>query len=140
MGGLHELQRVGSREMREHDDSRLPGLLPRYQYGTIHAITQAPKSLRHIDKEHPMDEVCAAVASELGVSFIEMFHPWDKRTRGRHADHPGLELTAAVSDYAGKVVYVLDDVTTTNRTLRACVRALMNAGIHAHAVAWVYYS
>jgi hypothetical protein len=124
-------------------DMMLPdflGFFRQYQYGTIHAITQAPKSIRNLDKEHPMDQVCATVAQELQVDYLEMFKPWNKRSRGRHADHPRLELTAVVSDYAGKVVYVLDDVTTSNRTLRTCVRALMNAGIHAHAVAWVYYS
>jgi len=69
-----------------------------------------------------------------------MFKPWDKRTRGRHADHPGLELTSAVSNYVGKVVYVLDDISTTNKTLQAAVQGLMRAGVHAHGLVWVYYA
>jgi len=42
--------------------------------------------------------------------------------------------------YSGKVVYVLDDISTTNKTLIAAIGGLMAIGIHSHGVAWLYYS
>lgn len=111
-----------------------------YQYGCIDAITQAPKSIRNLDKKHPMDIVCQRVSQELQVEYVEMFSPWDKRSRGRASEHPELTLKDGARSFAGKVVYVLDDISTTNKTLMVSVKALMDIGIHSHGVCWVYYS
>jgi len=111
-----------------------------YHYGVIHAITQAPKSIRNLGKVHPMDLVCQTVAQELGVDSVELFQAWDKRSRGRMSEHPELKLKDEAGSFAGKVVYVLDDISTTNRTLKAAVGGLMSIGIHAHGVCWLYYS
>lgn len=108
--------------------------------GVIHAITQAPKSMRHKDKLHIMDFVCNEVSQELNVPYIEMFSPWEKDRRSAHARHGKLTVLPNVKDYIGKVVYVLDDVSTTNRTLSLSVNALLSIGVHAHGVTWVYYS
>jgi phosphoribosylpyrophosphate synthetase len=45
-----------------------------------------------------------------------------------------------VKAYSGKVVYILDDMTVTNETLRLAVQSLLKVGIHAHGVVWVSYS
>lgn len=111
-----------------------------YQYGSIDAITQAPKSIRNLEKKHPMDIVCQAVADKLKVNYIELFKAWDKKSRGRASEHPEIELVDGANGYIGKVVYVLDDISTTNKTLKAAVGGLMAIGIHSHGVCWVYYS
>lgn len=112
----------------------------KYDYGHIDLITQSPKSIRHLGRDHPMDSVCRAVAEALGVPFVELFTAWDKKRRGRMVEHPEIELQEAVKAYSGKVVYILDDVTVTNETLRLAVQSLLSVGIHAHAVVWVSYS
>jgi predicted amidophosphoribosyltransferase len=87
-----------------------------------------------------MDIVCKELAQTLNVPYVELFHAWDKRERGRQAHHPDIAVTDDVKDWLGKVVYVLDDVTTTNKTLQAAVGALLALEIHAHAVAWCAYT
>jgi len=54
-----------------------------------HSICRRP---RNIDKTHPMDLVCQAVARETGIPYVEMFEPWNKTSRGRHADHPDITV------------------------------------------------
>ena len=112
----------------------------KFSYGHIDSVTQAPKSIRHIERVHPMDIVCQAVAEALGVQFVELFEAWDKKGRGRGAKHPEIKLTEAAGSYAGKVVYILDDVTVTNETLRLATQALLSVGIHAHGIVWLSYS
>jgi len=124
-------------------DMMIPDFLEffrKYNYGHIDLISQAPKSLRHYDKVHPMDIVCQAVSNALGVQFLELFKVWNKKQRGRMAEHPDIELVEAAGGYAGKVVYILDDVTVTNETLRLATQALLNVGIHAHAIVWMSYA
>ena len=87
-----------------------------------------------------MDFVCKEVAQELNVPYIEIFSPWEKDRRSVHASHGKLIVLPNVKDYIGKVVYVLDDVSTTNRTLSLSVNALLSIGIHGHGITWVYYS
>ena len=104
-------------------------------------ITHAPKSIRNADKPHVIDYVCAAVSQEIGVPYETFFKPWEKDRRGRHANiHSELEIEPCVSKYVGKVVYILDDVSTTNRTLMTAVQTRLTLEIHAHGIAWVYYS
>lgn len=96
-----------------------------YDPGHIHAITQAPKSRRHLNRTHPMDIVCATVAKHLGCEYMEIFEPWEKTGRGRGAKHP-LKITTNpnIQELIGKVVFVLDDVVTTGETLRLSCRAM----------------
>ena len=112
----------------------------KYDYGHIDLITQSPKSIRHLDRVHPLDIVCKSVAEALGVPFVDLFKAWDKKRRGRMAEHPEIELNDSVKGYSGKVVYIFDDVTVTNETLRLSVQSLLKVGIHAHGVVWISYS
>lgn len=112
----------------------------KYDYGHIDLITQSPKSIRHLDRVHPLDIVCKSVSEALGVPFVDLFKAWDKKRRGRMAEHPEIELNDSVKEYTGKVVYIFDDVTVTNETLRLSVQSLLKVGVHAHGVVWVSYS
>jgi hypothetical protein len=105
--------------------------------GYIHAITVPPRSKRNLAKEHVMDIAGQAVADQLGVEFVRLFSPWEKSSRGRHAKHGEISVLPEVSKYIGKVVWVLDDVTTSNFTLRSAVQSLVSMEIHAHGLAYV---
>jgi predicted Rossmann fold nucleotide-binding protein DprA/Smf involved in DNA uptake len=105
--------------------------------GYIHAITVPPRSKRNLAKQHAMDIAAKAVANQLGVEFVQLFEPWEKSSRGRYAKHGEIAVMPEVSKYIGKVVWVLDDVTTTNFTLRSAVQSLMAMEIHAHGLAYV---
>ena len=109
-------------------------------FGKIHAITHPPKSKRNLDKAHPMDSVCENLSKQLGVPYVPVFAPWEKKRRGRFAEKPKVEVLPAVKDLVGKVVFVLDDVSTTNYTLKSSVRALTTLEVHAHGLCWVLYS
>lgn len=108
------------------------------RFGIAHAVTVCPRSIRHLQRVHPMDLVAQQVAESLGCPFVRMFQPWEKTTRGRHAQPGELEITPEVAPYVGKVVWILDDVYTTGRTLRAAVQGLFSLEIHAHGLVWVY--
>lgn len=109
-------------------------------FGTINAFTQAPKSIRHAKRTHPMDYICQSLSEYFNVPYVAMFKDWDKKTRGRFAQHPPLEITPQVSKYVGGVVFILDDVVTTGATLRACHQCLSALEIHCHAIAYLLYS
>ena len=66
-----------------------------------------------------------------------MFAAWDKKSRGRFAAHPDIEVLPGVEKWIGKVVFVLDDVTTTNYTLQASVLSSTALEIHCHGVCYV---
>ena len=110
------------------------------KFGVIHALTQPPKSIRNIKRKHPMDIVCKGLEKEFAIPFVEMFKPWDKRRRGNMAAHPEIEICPNVRDYIGKVVFVLDDVSTTNYTLMKAVKSLTSFEIHTHAVCYMQYA
>lgn len=105
--------------------------------GYVHALTVPPRSKRNLQKEHVMDLVAESVARELGCEFVRLFEPWEKSTRGRHAKHGEIVVLPEVSRYIGKVVWVLDDITTTNFTLQSAVQSLMSLEIHAHGLVYV---
>lgn len=105
--------------------------------GFIHAITVTPRSIRNLDKPHVMDILGEKLAIELGVEWIKMFEPWEKSSRGRFAKHGEIQILPEVSKYIGKVVWVCDDVTTTNYTLQCSVQSLITLEIHAHGLAYV---
>jgi hypothetical protein len=107
------------------------------RFGTIHAITMPPRSFRNIDREHVMNFVCEAVAEHLGCEYVQMFQPWEKTSRGRFAETPDIEIVPDLGRWIGKVIYVLDDVSTSNRTLQAAVKALTAMEMHAHGICWV---
>lgn len=109
-------------------------------FGIIHAITQPPKSLRRGDKPHPMDFVCQRLADELGIQYVEMFKPWEKKRRGCFAAHPDIEIKDTAEVFVGKVVFVIDDVSTTNYTLQKSVRSLMSIGIHSHGLCFMVFA
>lgn len=105
--------------------------------GCIHALTVPPRSVRNLDKPHVMDIVAQTCAGEIGAEFVRMFEPWEKSTRGRFAKHGDVKITGDVDKFIGKVVWVIDDITTTNYTLRAAVQSLISLEIHAHGLAYV---
>lgn len=109
--------------------------------GCIHAITQAPKSRRHLDRIHPMDIVCHEVSNFLGCEYVEIFQPWEKTGRGRGIKHP-LKITTSpeIVHHIDKVVWVLDDVITTGETLRLSCKALNSMSIHAHGLGFILWS
>lgn len=134
---------------KDHAPEKMAGrMLPQFidyfhkneNFGIIHAITQPPKSLRRGDKPHPMDFVCRGIEKDLGIPFVEMFKPWDKRRRGCFASRPEIEIMDTVKPYVGKVVFVLDDVSTTNYTLQTAVRSLMSIGIHSHGLCFLVFA
>lgn len=105
--------------------------------GCVHAVTVPPRSKRNLDKPHVMDIVAETLAREIGTKWARMFEPWEKSTRGRFAKHGDIKITGDLGKYIGKVVWVLDDITTTNYTLRAAVQSLISLEIHAHGLAYV---
>jgi len=107
------------------------------RFGFIHAVTVPPRSKRNLDKVHVMDLVAGRVGAVIGVPFVRMFAPWEKSTRGRHAKHGEIEVLPEVARQIGHVVFCLDDITTTNRTLRAAVQSLIALEVHAHGLAYV---
>jgi hypothetical protein len=107
------------------------------RFGTVHAITMAPRSIRNQEKPHVMDFVCKKISEHFNFEYSLMFAAWDKKSRGRFANHPDIAVLPGVEKWIGKVLFVLDDVTTTNFTLQASVRALTALEIHAHGVCYV---
>ena len=108
------------------------------RFGFIHAVTVPPRSKRNLDKLHVMDILAENVSRELGCDFVKMFEPWEKSSRGRFAKHGEIKVLPEVAKYLGKIVWVLDDVSTTNFTLQSSVQSLMALEIHAHGLAYVY--
>lgn len=109
-----------------------------YPPGILHALSVPPRSVRNLDRPHTMDIVGRDVAEALRVPFVRMFEPWTKSTRGRHAQPGEIVVTDQVRAYVGKVVFVVDDVYTSGRTMRAAVQSLLSLEVHAHGLAWVY--
>jgi len=107
------------------------------RFGCIHALTTPPRSTRNLGKPHAMDILAARLAASLGVAHVTTFKPWTKTTRGRFAAKGQAEITLEAAALVGKVVWVLDDVTTTNYTLRTAVLGLQALEIHAHGLAYV---
>lgn len=112
----------------------------KYNPGYVHAITQAPKSKRNINRVHPMDLVCKKVSEHLGCEFVELFEAWDKPRRGVKDWTGQIVVKEQVKNYVGKVVYVLDDFVTTGQTLQKSCRALTSIEIHCHGVAFMLWS
>ncbi|MCX7011157.1 MAG: hypothetical protein NTW86_01085 [Candidatus Sumerlaeota bacterium] len=88
-------------------------------------------------RERPRHETTDAVAGELGAERLTVFQPWEKCGRGGFAQHAEIEAKPEIRGCIGKVVWTLDDITTTNHTLRSAVRSLMALEAHAHGLAWV---
>jgi len=107
------------------------------RFGFIHAISVPPRSVRNLSKPHVMDIAARAVADQLGTDFVTLFEPWEKTSRGRFAKHGEIKVMPEVSRFVGKVVWVLDDVTTTNFTMRSAVQSLMAMEIHAHGCVYM---
>jgi len=105
--------------------------------GCIHAITVPPRSIRNLHKPHVMDFVASIISKEFDIEFVRAFNPWIKTSRGRHAKHGDICITEHVKKLVGKVVWVLDDVTTTNYTLQSAVKSLIALEVHAHGLAYV---
>ena len=107
------------------------------RFGVIDILTTPPRSIRNLDSPHVMSIMTAMLASELGVEYLEIFKPWIKVKRGRFADKGEIEVTEAAKKCINKVVWVCDDITTTNYTLQSAVRSLMAIESHAHGLVYV---
>jgi hypothetical protein len=110
------------------------------KFGAIHAITVPPRSIRNLNKAHVMDILTQNLAKTLDIDWVRMFEPWDKNRRGRFATHGEIKITPDASKYISKVVWICDDVTTTNYTLKCAVQSLMQLEIHAHGLAYITMS
>ena len=132
--------------MKEHDAEGLAEImLPHFvkffshnkRFGWLDALTMAPRSKRNLDRPHVMEILGHRLATDLSVPFFIAFEPSEKSTRGGFAKHGEICVTPDVSRYVNKVLWVLDDVTTTNKTLGASVQALTSLEIHAHGLAYL---
>ena len=113
----------------------------KFNPGVVHAITPAPRAIRHLDREHCMNYTCEIVAKKLNADFVELFKPWNKIKRCREIkNRPDIEVSENVKKYIGKVVYILDDVVTTGITLQTACKALTSLGIHTHGLAYIFWS
>lgn len=106
--------------------------------GIVHAVTVPPRSKRNLGQSHPMDIVAERISTELACEWVRMFEPWEKSTRGRFAVPGEVKILPDVKRFIGKVIWVLDDIYTTGRTMRSAVQALIALEIHAHGLAYVY--
>jgi len=107
------------------------------RFGCLDAIAPAPRSKRNLDRQHVMDIVCDLVAEEIGTSSMRLFEPWEKSGRGRFAQHGEITVRPEVQELIGRVIWIIDDVCTTRRTLKASVAALTALEIHAHGLAYI---
>lgn len=107
------------------------------RFGYIHAISTPPRSMRNLSKPHVMEIAARSVAEQLGTEFVTLFEPWEKTSRGRFAKHGEVKVKPEVAKLVGKVVWILDDVTTTNFTMRAAVQSLTALEIHAHGCVYM---
>lgn len=107
------------------------------RFGCIHAITTPPRSKKFLDAPHVMDFVASAVAPAIGTEYVPFFEPWIKTTLGRNAKRGEVRVKPYVGQFVGKIVWVLDDITSSNATLRAAVNALVGLGIHSHGLAYI---
>jgi phosphoribosylpyrophosphate synthetase len=113
----------------------------KFNPGVVHAITPAPRSIRHLDRDHCMLHVCETVAKKLNCDFVELFQPWQKVKRCREVTgRPDIAISDNVQKYIGKVVYILDDVVTTGITLQSACKALTALQIHCHGLAYMFWS
>jgi len=137
-----EFMRLKAEEPAKAAELMLPDFIEFFKahpVGHCDLITMPPRSIRHLDRAHPMTFVCQTVAEHLSCEFREVFLPWNKPSRGRHAAVPDGEVVG-VDAHPGRVVYVLDDISTSNRTLQAAVSTLMGRGIHGHGIAWMLWA
>lgn len=107
------------------------------RFGHVDAISPAPRSKRNLARVHVMDLAADRIGAALGFESVRLFQPWEKSTRGRFARHGEIEVTPQVARFVGRVVWIVDDVCTTRRTLKASVEALTSLEIHAHGLAYV---
>lgn len=131
-------------------DFMLPAFLDFFEkngkFGVIHALTVPPRSKRNLEADHVMDILSQRLARELGCQWFRAFEPWIKARRGRSAslearedDRYGkIKVLPEVKNYIGKVVWIVDDISTTMFTLGSSVRGLLALEIHAHGLAYVY--
>lgn len=111
-----------------------------YPPGIVHAITQAPKSVRNSHKAHCMDIVCRNVAEHLGCEFVELFENWEKPGRGTRKWEGEIVVKEEIKKYIGKVVFVLDDFMTTGNTMQKSCKALTSLEIHNHGLCYMFWS
>jgi len=110
-------------------------------FGSIDAITVPPRSFRNLGKLHVMDILGEELAKEINTEFIQLFLPWEKKNRGRFANQPEIEVIMdRTAKFIKKVVWVIDDVTTTNYTLQTSVQTLIKLNIHTHGLAYICMS
>lgn len=109
------------------------------KFGAIDAVVCCPRSIRNLDKgEHAMEIVGKRLAKDLQCEYVDVFEPWNKKGRGRHAEHDSITVKPSVTQLIGRVVWVIDDIYTSGYTMRSAVQSLMSLEVHAHGLAWVY--
>jgi phosphoribosylpyrophosphate synthetase len=116
------------------------GFFQKYKYGHIDLLTVAQRSVRNMDKAHPMDLVGARLSESLSIPFNTIFEPWGKPSRAVRDYKSEVSVKESAMPYIGKVVYVLDDVVTTGNTLSQACLTLSNLGIHTHGIAYIMWS
>jgi len=112
----------------------------KYKPGHIDLLTTAQRSIRNLDKKHPMDIVCDRLSNALNIKSEEIFQPWGKPSRAVRNYASDVQIKPAALNYVGKVVYVLDDVVTTGNTLKQACSTLTNLGIHTHGLSYIFWS
>ncbi len=110
------------------------------ELGHVDLLTMPPRSIRNLDKPHAVAECMKSISSSTGIRCIQAFAPWNKIKRGVHAAPPKIKvLPEAAAEIIGRVVIVLDDISTTNATMAAAVSALKSAGAHVHGIIWIAF-
>lgn len=113
--------------------------LKQYPIGHIDMITMPPAG--DDDAQHVVRQAGGWLAHELGVSFVELFEARTRKKRGVHAEAP--VPTFADGEDApvvqGKMVLVIDDISTTGRTLKNSIDVLNRAGAHAQGLVWMAF-
>lgn len=111
--------------------------LEAFPLGYLAAIVPSPRSCRHLDRPHPIEEACKFMSLALRIPTVVAFRPTTKESRGRKADHPDLELTPAAREIRKQPVLLIDDVATTCQTMAQAMTALIQAQAHPRGLIWI---
>lgn len=113
-----------------------------YRYGKIDLLTQPPQSIRHSDKPHCIDILSEMLSTELNIEYQKIFLPWDKKDRGRHAEHNNLKamIDNSINLKNINIVFIIDDVITTGFTLHSSIETLHTTRIYARGLGFMHWN